>query len=100
MEAALPKTGVIDAGDRFRSPGSSPSSPLPEVLKAAEVARLLRIDRKTLYEAVQRKQVPGVIRVGRSLRFCRQVLLTWLGQDRPAPTQKGAGDVRPKKNVA
>ncbi len=101
MEATLSKTGVIDAEDRFRSPGPSLSTPLPEILKAAEVAVLLRVDRKTVYEAVQRGEDPGAIRVGRSLRFCRDVLLTWLGQDRLAPTKsKGAGEhVRQKTQL-
>lgn len=51
---------------------------LPPVLKAAEVASLLRINRKTLYEAVGRDEIPGVFRVGRCLRFRRDAVLKWL----------------------
>lgn len=51
---------------------------LPEVLTATEVADLLRVNRKTLYEAVQRDEVPGVVRVGRVLRFHRDAVLAWI----------------------
>lgn len=51
---------------------------LPPILKAAEVALLLRVNRKTLYEAVARDEIPGVFRVGRLLRFRRDDVLKWL----------------------
>jgi excisionase family DNA binding protein len=51
---------------------------LPEFLKADEVAQLLRVDRKTIYEAARRGEVPGAIRIGRSLRFRRDAVLGWL----------------------
>lgn len=57
----------------------SGSEDLPQVLKASEVAELLRVSPKTLYEAVQRDEVPGVIRVGRCLRFQRDAVLAWMG---------------------
>ena len=57
---------------------ASPDSPQPEILTAAEVAELLRVNRKTLYEAVQRDQIPGVVRVGRILRFHRDAVLAWI----------------------
>lgn len=53
-------------------------SALPPILKAEEVAALLRINRKTLYEAVLRDEIPGMIRVGRCLRFHRDEVLRWL----------------------
>lgn len=68
-------------------PAHPPS--LPDILKAEEVAQLLRINRKTLYEAVQRGEVPGVIRIGRSLRFRRYAVLMWLGQGRLIPDNQG-----------
>ena len=63
--------------ENYRPARLAPSS-LPPILRAAEVACLLRVNRKTLYEAVQRKEVPGVIRIGRCLRFRRDALLQWL----------------------
>ena len=59
-------------------PAPSPSLALPEILTATEVAGLLRVNRKTLYEAVQRDQIPGVVRVGRVLRFHRDAVLEWI----------------------
>lgn len=63
---------------------------LPEFLKAAEVAKLLRVNRKTLYEAVRRDQIPGAVRVGRCLRFRRDELLGFLGQGRLVPNHNGS----------
>ena len=60
------------------------SQPLPPVLKAEEVAALLRINRKTLYEAVQRDEIPGAFRIGRCLRFHRDAVLTWLSPNTAA----------------
>lgn len=51
---------------------------LPEFLKAEEVAKLLRVNRKTVYEAVRRDEIPGVLRVGRILRFRRDAVLGWM----------------------
>jgi excisionase family DNA binding protein len=66
--------------------GSAPPPALPEILKAEEVAALLRVDRKTVYEAAARGQIPGARRLGRALRFHRDTLLEWLrtGQGRAA----------------
>lgn len=52
----------------------------PKVMRAEEVARLLRCDRKTIYEAVGRGELPHV-RLGRTLRFYRDSLLAWLAGD-------------------
>ena len=62
---------------------------LPAILTADEVADLMRVNRKTVYEAVKRGEIPGVVKVGRSLRFSRDELLRWLCQGRAVPTQKG-----------
>jgi excisionase family DNA binding protein len=58
--------------------GSTASYGLPEFLEADEVAALLRVDRKTIYEAARRGDIPGVIRIGRSLRFRRDAVLSWV----------------------
>jgi excisionase family DNA binding protein len=58
---------------------------LPSVLTVDEAARLLRVNRKTLYEAVRAGEVPGVVRVGRSIRIGRDALLRWMeGNGSPA----------------
>lgn len=50
---------------------------LPKFLKADEVAKLLRVNRKTVYEAASRDEIPGVVRVGRVIRFRRDAVLAW-----------------------
>ncbi len=48
------------------------------LLTAGEVAQLLRTTRRAVYSRVQRGEIPGVVRVGRSLRFQRAAVLQWL----------------------
>jgi excisionase family DNA binding protein len=50
-----------------------------EVLTADEVAALLRVNRKTIYEAAQRGEIPHR-RLGRRLVFERGAVLAWLRQ--------------------
>jgi excisionase family DNA binding protein len=54
------------------------SAPLPTVLCVDEVARLLRINRKTVYEAVAKRLLPGAQRLGRTIRVDRDTLLVWM----------------------
>ncbi len=53
---------------------------LPLLLTSDEVAELLRTTRKAVYAMVERRQIPGVIRIGRRLLFQRQALVDGLGQ--------------------
>ena len=46
-----------------------------EFLTVDEAAALLRVNRKTLYESIRLGQVPGVVRVGKSLRIHRASLV-------------------------
>ena len=63
-------------------------SSVPEVLTTQEAVRLLRISRPTLYELIKRREIP-VRKVGRSYRFCRSALLTWLaGKDRVSHSRR------------
>lgn len=55
---------------------------LPLLLTADEAAALLRKTRTAIYAMVERGQLPGVTRVGRSLLFHRDQLLDWLDQKR------------------
>ncbi len=58
---------------------------LPPALTVDEAARLLRVNRKTLYEEVRLGHVPGVVRMGRAIRIGRDALLEWLrGNGSPA----------------
>ena len=54
------------------------------VLTVDELAEMLRLDRKTVYDAIARREIPGVRRIGRSIRISRRAVIEWLsvGQDR------------------
>jgi excisionase family DNA binding protein len=47
-----------------------------DILTAMEVASLFGLDRKTIYAAVKRSEIPHK-RVGRKLLFSQRVLLEW-----------------------
>ncbi len=51
------------------------------LLTVEEVAAILRLSRKAAYAMIERRQLPGVIRIGRRVRVCRAVLLDWLQQE-------------------
>jgi excisionase family DNA binding protein len=63
----------------------------PTFLTVEEAAELLRVNRKTLYEAIRLGQVPGVARLGRTRRIHRDTLLTW----RPGNGGPALGDKKP-----
>jgi excisionase family DNA binding protein len=55
-----------------------------------EVAALLRVNRKTVYEAVARGVIPGAHRFGRMIRIDRDAVLDWLrGQGRVSQPSGG-----------
>lgn len=51
---------------------------LPTVLSVDELAVLLRLERKTVYAAIRRREIPGVRRFGRVIRVCRSTVIDWL----------------------
>ena len=59
---------------------SGPAPPLPDVLTVDELATLLRVERKTVYAAIARGEIPGVRRIGAILRVSRDAVLAWLAQ--------------------
>jgi excisionase family DNA binding protein len=72
---------VVESQPICADPGSAPSEHssvqfdnLPDVLTVVEAARVLRIGRHTLYEAVRRKEVPA-IRVGRKILISKSALM-------------------------
>ncbi|NVJ20662.1 helix-turn-helix domain-containing protein [Myxococcus sp. AM011] len=58
-------------------PISTGPEALPSFLTVEEAATLLRVNRKTLYEAIRLGHVPGVARIGKALRIRRDALVTW-----------------------
>ncbi len=64
-------TSVLNQGE-----SSDRVDALLSVMTAEEVAKLLRVNRKTIYDAVRAGTIPFV-RVGRLIRFRRDVVLAW-----------------------
>jgi excisionase family DNA binding protein len=62
-----------------------------QVLTADELARLLGVNRKTIYDAATRDEIPHR-RLGRRLIFERGAVLRWLRQD--APSEETTTDER------
>jgi excisionase family DNA binding protein len=78
----LAKIGGPQAALAATQPATStrPSAPrdddLPTVMSADEVAALLRVDRKTVYDAVKDGTLPA-LRLGCVIRFSRSEVLRW-----------------------
>lgn len=51
-----------------------------EVLTAEELAELMLLDRKTIYAAIKRGQIPGVRRIGRAIRISARTVRAWLNE--------------------
>lgn len=51
---------------------------LPILMTVTEVADLLRVSTKAVYDMVRRGQLPGARKVGGSWRFHRDKLLDWI----------------------
>jgi excisionase family DNA binding protein len=66
-----------------------PGEELPEVLTADEVARLLRVNRKTVYAAFKRGEIEGGRRLGGRIRFSRDRVLEWLAEGRVSRSSRG-----------
>ena len=61
---------------------------LPMLLTVGDAADLLRTTRRAVYAMVERRQLPGVIRLRRRVLFRADVLLDWLDQKRaPSPEE-------------
>ena len=60
---------------------------VPLFLNVDEAAELLRTTRRAIYAMVERRQLPGVVRLRRRVLFRSDDLLNWLDQKR-APLPK------------
>ncbi len=59
-----------------------------QIMTAREVGLLLRVNRKTVYDAFALGDLPG-FRIGNRIRFHRDVVLGLLRQGRVVPNRKG-----------
>jgi len=70
------------------SPHESRRTTLPVLLTVDEAADLLRTTRRAIYAMIERRQLPGVIRVRRRVLLRADDLLDWLNQKRaPSPEE-------------
>ncbi len=56
---------------------ASPGAP-PEFITVDELADLLRVNRKTIYEQFQKGIIPGGRRLSRNIRFHRRTVIDWM----------------------
>lgn len=59
---------------------SADSRDIPEVLRVSELAALLRMNRKSVYAALEAGLIPGARRVGRAIRVSRDAVMDWLAR--------------------
>lgn len=73
----------------YRSSNPGPrTDTLPMLLTVEDTADMLRTTRRAVYAMVERRQLPGVIRLRRRVLFRADVLLDWLDQKRaPSPEE-------------
>ncbi len=70
-------TTIEDSG-RTRRSDSGADPVLPMVLTPDELAKMLRVRRRSVYEAISRGDIPGVRRIGRKVRIDRDSVLAWM----------------------
>ncbi len=52
---------------------------LPDICKVSELANVVGVDRKTLYEMIDAGTLPGVARFGRTIRIHKAAVLAFFG---------------------
>jgi excisionase family DNA binding protein len=79
--------GASNFDDASADPGRR-RDPLPVLLTVDEAATLLRTTRRAIYAMIERRYLPGVIRIRRRVLFRADDLLHWLEQKRaPSPEE-------------
>ena len=81
-----PSIGGVD-----RCPDGPLPAPEPEFLTVEEAAAGLRVNRKTLLSAIRRQEIPGVQRIGRTIRLHWPTVLSFF------TTGQGRGPARGRR---
>lgn len=86
------RTSTVAPASEEQSGSQQRGADLPPILTVEELASFLRLNRKTVYEAVSRGEIPGVRRIGGTFRISRDSVLVWMDRQvaggsrrRPAP---------------
>jgi excisionase family DNA binding protein len=73
------RIGGSEPGPGAAPPPAHAADPaLPMVLTPDELAKMLRVRRRSVYEAIARGDIPGVRRIGRKVRIDRDSVLAWM----------------------
>lgn len=75
------RNGASDADPGLPAPmtATGDTDPiLPRVLTPEDLAKVLRVRRRSVYEAISRGDIPGVRRIGRKVRIDRDSVLAWM----------------------
>ena len=65
------------AGERSAELEPNAAHTFPEFLSVEELSTLLRVNHKTLRDAMARGQIPGVRRIGGVIRIHRRTVVNW-----------------------
>jgi len=65
------------------------SDALPIYLTPDEAAAVLRTTRKAIYVKVERRQIPGVRRIGKKILICSAELVRWIEDQQDAHSLHG-----------
>ena len=85
--APVPRPRVRRSGVRRLLERSEDMSAMPMLLTVDDAANLVRTSRRAIYAMLERRQLPGVIRIRRRVLIRSAELLEWLDQKR-APSLK------------